>query len=288
MSRSAAPCPGRDEGGYALIAAVASIAVFAAVALGILTATRISIATGSGEFARTRARLAADAGMQLAVHDLANGDETMLALLTGGERTLTFNGATLTIRLIDERGKVPINKIEEPTMTRLLTAVGLEGAQLEIARDSLIDWQDPDDERRSRGAEVDDYARDGIAPRNASLLTIGELGRVRGFTPQLIARLRPMVTVDPDAVPFDTRNAQPLAIEVMKDSGDDSVEAIDRERETEGQRTALTFIDRKTLVGRPVTVSVDADTAEHGHFHREMVVAISGRASRPFVVHSVE
>ena len=278
----------RSESGYALIAAVACIAIFAAVALAILSATRISIASGSGEMINARARLAADAGVEMALHGLTNGDEFYVALLGGGEKSVFFENVRLTIRLFDERGKIPTNRLEQATVARMLSMAGRAGPRLEVARASLMDWQDPDEEPQPDGAEAAFYAPDKISPRDSALMSIEELGKIRGFSPRLVASLRPMVTVDPDAIPFDSSYALPQAIAVMNEGGEGSPEEIQRQREADGQRTALGFLDRKSMIGRPITISVDADTADHGHFQRKIIIVITGRPVHPYVVHRVD
>lgn len=61
---------------------------------------------------------------------------------------------------------------------------------------SLLDWRDPDHVERTDGAERSWYHNAGRpGPRNAALRSVDELALVRGFEPSLIARLRPMITL---------------------------------------------------------------------------------------------
>lgn len=279
------PLERRSDGaqGYALVAAVACIAVFAAMALSIITVTRISVTAGSGELAAARAHLAADGGLQTALHSLALGEDAALALLGGGHLSLNVNGAQVVVRLADERGKIPLNFLDEVAVGRMLANAGLDETQVAIARDSLLDWLDDDDLARADGAEAPFYAARLIAPRNASLRTIDELAAIRGFTPQLVARLRSYVTVEANTIPFDRRYATPQALAVMADRNN-SPETSVREPESSGQRTALDFIDKKALVGRPITITADAATADGGRAHRDLVVVMTGRATYPWVI----
>lgn len=272
------------ERGYALVAAVASITVFAAMALAIITATRASIAAGGGEYAAARAGLAAESAIETTLHALALGDETTLGLLGGGQLPMDVDGAQVIVRLADERGKVPLNHLEDAQVERLLAGAGLDGAQLAVARDSLLDWLDEDDLARPDGAEQPYYAGRGLAARNGNVLTIDELGAVRGFTPQVVARLRAYVTAEPDTVPFDSRFAAPEAVAVMDTAGASSVTAIDRQREAEGQRTAFQPTDRKDLLGKPITISADAATPDGGRAHREVVVVLGASAAHPWFI----
>lgn len=276
-----APAASRKAGeqGYALIAAVACIALFAAIALAIATATRIEITSGAAEIARARATAAADAGIAIGLHGLISRDSDTLAQLDGRSRTIDLAGARITLRIEDERGKIPLNHIDEPAVTRMLRLVGLEDARLAIARDSLLRWIG------AGGAPTaDGYAPAGIKPRGGALLSIDELARIRGFSPDIVARLRPIVTVQPDAIPFDPTHAQPLAIAAMSESGADTPEVIERQRESAGDRVVLAFDDGKALVGRPFTVAVDAEAPGNGHAHREAVVVVTGSSAHPYVI----
>jgi general secretion pathway protein K len=272
-----------EERGYALIAAVASIAVFASIALAVISATRIDIAKGHGEISSVRARLAAEAGMAIAVHGLMNRETATLALLDGRTQELEFSGARLAITMMDERSKVALNFIDAPVIERMLNEAGLDTAQMEIARDSLLDWQDADDETLRNGAEAPFYAKRGITPRNGFLQSIDELGMIRGFTPQIVDSLRPFVTVEPDAVPFSPRYAGAKALAAIGDS-QGAVTEIERTRESAGQRTAIAFVETINWIGRPITISVEATTPDHGRYHMSAIVEVTGKPAHPYVI----
>jgi len=229
---------------------------------------------------------AADAGVAIALQGLAAGDDATLALLGGRSRQLEFAGAHLTIRVTDERGKIPINHIEDDTATQMLEQAGLSGDELAIARDSLLDWIDDDDLPRANGAEAAWYAPQGIAPRNGALASIDELARIRGFTPGLVNRLRPYVTTDGDAQPFDPTHAVPQALAAMTPGGADTPMVIERQRELAGQQEALAMSQPNAMFGHPLTIAVDADSADGGHAHRETTIVLTGRAEQPYRIHS--
>jgi len=274
-----------SERGYALVTAVVAMAVCALAALAIAEASRVSVVAGQGEFARARAEAAADAGFAITLHHLAALDETALQAIDGRPRTIELDEAQITVRMIDERGKIAINHIEDDTVTRMLEQAGLDGDALANARDGLLDWIDDDDQPRAHGAEAADYARAGIAPRNGSLMSIDELARVRGFSPALVNRLRDHVTVDPDAQPFDPTHAQPSALAAIKSDAEAATQVIEREREAAGEQVAPAGGDSKDLLHRPVTIVVDA-TAGSGHVHHETVVELTGKPEHPWDVHA--
>jgi general secretion pathway protein K len=273
------------ERGYALVAAVVAMAVCALAALAIAESGRVAVIGGEGEWARARAEAAADAGFAITLHHLAALDDSALQAIDGLPRTINLDGATITVRVIDERGKIAINRAEDDTIARMLEQAGLDGDRLAQARDSLLDWIDDDDQPRAHGAETPDYARTGIAPRNSSLLSIDELARVRGFSPALVDRLRPYVTVDADALPFDPKHAQPRALAAMTANADLSPDVIERTREQEGEQVALAGGDPRDLLHRPVTIAVDAQVPG-GHAHHDTVVILTGKPDHPWDIHA--
>jgi type II secretory pathway component PulK len=270
------------ERGYALVAALAAMALFAALSLSLIQTARIGLARAGGLAARAQASAAADAGLALALHDLVDDDLRRQGLRDGRALQIDFHDAHITIRLADERGKVPINALDETLLTRFLERQGLAGRDLAVARDSLLDWLDDDDEARADGAEAPAYAAAGIAPRNGPLWSAAELARVLGFGPMLAARLAPFITTDPDARTFDAAHADPRALAALDENGG-AVTAVIRSRELTGNQTALAPGDSGGLSGRPFTVIIDADVPG-GHAHREAVVERIGSSAHPWRV----
>jgi len=272
----------RGERGYALVAAVASIAAFALMALLLQTSSAGTIQIARAELVNARAQAAAEAGIALAISHLLSTDPAGRWDFDDRTRRLTFDGAAVAIRIEDEHGKVPINLAEPDQLRRLLEGVGLDGRALDVAVDSLIDWRDADEDPQPAGAEYPSYRSRGIAPRNGPLLSIDELGEVRGFSPALIERLRPLVTVHFGTGPFEPRHALPLAITAMLgDAG--AADAIDRERELEGQRTAIST-DSPPPVGLPITIIADATLPGGGHARRSALIELTGAPVRPYVI----
>ncbi len=274
----------RGEAGYALVAAVVAILFFATVALGVLSFTQRALVTGGAEIDAARAAAAADAGMAIALRGLlADGPESAFPI-DGTPRQFRFDGATLLIEVSDERGKVPLNLLEEQQLTLLLESAGLSGEPLAVARDSFLDWIDDDDEPRPNGAERDYYRGQGLVPRNAGFLTLGELGRVRGFSPATVQKIASVATADFGNGSFDARTAKPAAIAIMYPGGDAAIDEILRAREAQHQVTALDFTNRPSRIARPMTIAVRASYPTGAVTTRRCVVELTGAARRPFVV----
>ena len=283
----------RGEAGYALVAAVASIGVFASLALAVVAATHGSIEDASAELAQLRASAAADAGMAMALHGMLSGRTGAATGATwspdGVARSLRFGDTRLRIRIEDERGKVPVSGLDELHATRLLEQAGLSGDRLLIARDSLLDWTDDDDTPRPFGAEAEYYRVAGLRPPNGTVASIDELRVVRGFDPAVIATIKPISTTYVSvATAFDGRFAYPRALAVMDEAGAQGVASINRVRDLAGQRTAIAFADPVNLLGRPFTIVVEAVLPDGARTQRRMVVEMTGSPAQPYVVRAFQ
>ncbi len=275
------------ERGYAMVAAVAGIALFASLALVLVTGTRGGVVMVGAECDRAEANAAVDAGLAMALSGLVDGGPVGAWPIDGRVRSETFGRAKLLIRIEDERGKLPINLLEEIQIGRMLERAGLRGERLSNAADSLNDWLDDDDQLRPAGAERDWYASRGIVPRNGPLVSLEELAAIRGFDPALVERLRPIVTLNWGGGPFEARHASLDSIAVMSEDGEDPVAQIERAREMAGQVTALSFNVEGGLAGRPLTVTVHANLPGGAHAVRRTLVELTGSSVRPYVLREV-
>lgn len=275
--------PGDGEEGYALIAAIATIAVFATIALAILGSMQSSIVQANAEIERAHADAAAEAGVQLALQGLLTDNRAFRWSIDGRTRQATFGDARLSIRIEDQRGKIPLAALDEDQTRRLFEALSVSGARLPIVTDSFLDWFDDDDDVRPDGAELEYYAAKGIHPRNGVPLSIDELAVVRGFDTALVEKLRTIATLHFGSGSFEDRHADPIAIGVMTEGGENSPEAIDRAREQAGQRAAIELGEDIDLAGRPIGIVVDAYTPGGGHARHRQIVELTGSATRPYV-----
>ena len=281
------PAP-RHEEGYALVAAVASIALFGLLASTVLATTSRAFVSGSAHIDQAAAAAAAESGIAIALDGLVADDLIDNWSIGGRPRTLQVDGARVTVAIEDERGKVPLNLIEDKQVEDLIELLGYVGERGRVMRDSLLDWRDDDDEPRAYGAEAGFYRSRGIRPRNGSLVTIEELAQVRGFDAEAVAKLKRVASVDFGSGSFDTRYAQPLAIAVMYGGGEMSPEAIQRAREQAGQVTAFEFITARELVARPITIVAEARMPDGATARRACVVELTGADRRRYVIRSCE
>lgn len=127
--------------------------------------------------------------------------------LDDGVLTLTlFDGSNCfnlnSLVSLDEGGGTTSNAAAQVQLARLLDLVGVRSDSAAGLVAALTDWIDPDSIPAPGGGEDEVYggpdARYRVA--NAPLVDLAELSRVRGFTPDAVAKLRPFVCVRPTSM----------------------------------------------------------------------------------------
>jgi general secretion pathway protein K len=250
---------GRRERGYAMIAAIVGVAAFGFIAFALLAQNRGVLAEVRGEAEQAKLAAACNAGLYAAIAGLATTDATQRWGIDGRPRVMPFGDTTLTITVEDERGKIPLNGIIEEEVHDLFAAVGVAGTQLDALTDSFEDWADSDNSARPAGAEAQAYASLGYKPRNAGFRTLGELRMLKGMTNDIFTRIAPATTVFfGESGGFSESTSQPLALEVLGETAANSPEVIERERELAGQVPIPQTLAKVSLIGRTLTVRVEA------------------------------
>ncbi|MFM9851996.1 MAG: general secretion pathway protein GspK [Sphingomonadaceae bacterium] len=282
--------PRKGEEGYALIVAIMSMILFALMALTMINATRGTVIMASAELDRARLSAAADAGLALAIQGLSSRDPALRWSIAGQPRRIAFDDMVLTIVIEDERGKIALNDINKGQVEMMFAAFGLSGGAMEEAVDGFLDWRDEDGAPRLRGAERDVYEKRRIKARNGPLRSIGELALIAGVGPALAAKIAPIATVNPGSnAGFDPRFASPIAIKV---SADNEVDAASAElalgRAIRGETVAIDLSASPTLVGRPLTVRVEAARGARAKLRRQTIIELTGARLKPYIVRARE
>lgn len=130
-------------------------------------------------------------------------------------------GGMVEARIVDQQGLFNLNNllrhgsVDSAAVARYRTLLTLLRLPVELA-DSLTDWMDADIVKVSRfGAEDEEYLRQSPPGRaaNRALADVGELARIKGYTDEVVAGLRPFVSALPDrtAINVNTAPAEVLA-----------------------------------------------------------------------------
>uniref|UniRef100_B0T7N9 T2SS protein K first SAM-like domain-containing protein n=1 Tax=Caulobacter sp. (strain K31) TaxID=366602 RepID=B0T7N9_CAUSK len=283
---SAARTGRRGEDGFALVPALIGVLLFAYIAYAVLAAD-LGVQAGLDAQVRTaRLEAAADAALATAIHGLAAEDVARRWSLDGRPHRLEVAGVEAVAVVEDERGKIPLNRMDEESFRRLFEAAGARGARLDHLVNGATDW-------RTGGGRIAGgslaYAQKGVRARGGPFRTVGELMEIDGMSADLLARISPAVTLFfGETGGFVAGNAHPLALAVMTAQGADSPDAIARNRALAGQRTAVEVASAQSYVGRPLTIRVLVRDGRGGVFRRATVIEFTGRRADPVWVRAAE
>ncbi|HEX2091661.1 MAG TPA: hypothetical protein VHG28_04630 [Longimicrobiaceae bacterium] len=203
----------RSQRGFALVAALWLLVALSAAALHLSLRARDRRLAAANVAEETQARAAALSGLAHARalltrrleerEGLAGGSASPLSLdpWRDVERlfpdSLALPHASYRVVLRDAGAALNLNLATEEELLRLLLALGVDGGRADQIAQSVMDWRDPDDLHRGRGAERDFYERVSApaVPRNGPFADLSELAYVRGVTPEIHRRLRPHLTL---------------------------------------------------------------------------------------------
>lgn len=166
----------------------------------------------------TQARLAAEAGINLAVFSLRDPNEDSRMIPDGRSYFVDFNGIEVEIQATDERGKLNIGLADQETAVNMLTANGVDSMEAESLAAAIADWVDPDEIERLNGAEQTAYDSAGltVGPANRGFMMNEELLQVIGMSYDLYLKLEPGLSVyaggarpDPAYAPVESLVALP-------------------------------------------------------------------------------
>lgn len=214
------------QGGVAIIMVLLTVAFVVGLAASTLSVIDAGITRRIGAHDQLQAQLLAQAAVdrarQVLVEDLRLGNVDHLAerWATGPlPVSLPDEDSQLAVSIIDPSGRINLNNLihdgvddtrEIARLQRLMRSLGIDEATSWQLITALLDWLDADDTPRpGQGAEVAWYAAQTppVQPANGPLAGIGELAAVRGYTPELLARLSPFLSALPTTTPLNVNTA---------------------------------------------------------------------------------
>jgi general secretion pathway protein K len=210
----------------------------------------------------TRARLAAEAGMNFAILSLRDPDEATRWIPDGRPYQIRYNDALIEVIVTDERGKININAANEQTLIELFTGHGLGEEDAGYLAAAVHDWKDEDEMERVNGAEDDAYASAGleIGPGNRPFVLIEELLQVLGMPWELYRLMEPGLTVHNDSGRPDPAFAPQEALLALPDmTPEDALNFIEERHSQDGTGDIGVALPNGQLViarGRGLTYSI--------------------------------
>ncbi|MGA8277940.1 MAG: hypothetical protein WB784_07070 [Rhodanobacteraceae bacterium] len=148
-------------------------------------------------FDTTKARYAAEAGLNLAVYELRKTDPSQRWIGDGRPYRFMFDDVEVEVSLTDDSGKIDINTATPELLRGMFMAAGVDQDRAAALADAVQDWRDPDDEAQLNGAEEQQYKNAGLSygPANAPFNTVSELQQVYGMDYALYEKIAPAITI---------------------------------------------------------------------------------------------
>ena len=142
-----------------------------------------------------KARAIAEAGIWLALADLLQPEPERQWLADGTLYQLDFSEGQIRLRVQDEAGRIDLNSAHDILLRALLEKAAEPGEDVDYVFNAILDWRDPDNQRRNPGAEDSDYAHAGYDAKDAPFNSIEELRLVAGMTDDIFMSVYPALTL---------------------------------------------------------------------------------------------
>jgi len=252
----------RNERGAVLLLVLVVVALLSALltdwAFSTLVDLRLTETFRDSNRAYYLARGGVEVGRQLLWMDKNEYDTPTEMWGVGVPSYPVSDEATVSIAIVDEDGRFNLNRIvdnikenPDPDMRIRLSnlMMALDIANPDDLTYALIDWIDINDATSPGGAERAWYQgqQPSMAIKNDRLDTVDELLLVKGFTPEIVRKLTPFVTVAPvDKLNLNTVSPELLlAWDTNKNLSTNDIEPLLQWRETK----SITGINKTNALG---------------------------------------
>jgi len=256
-----------------LLTVLVIVAIATVLSVGMLRSQQQALLHAAGLFQQDQAWLytqgAEDMVRELLAEDLKEDRRSHREVDHPGEAwaqpfpPFPVEGGSIRARVSDLQARFNLNRLgnaQDAAAADIFRQLLRNLALPDTLAPALGDWIDADNEAQgSDGAEEDFYSR--LAPpyrvANHPLSDISELRLVKGFTPAIIARLRPHVCVLPAAAALNVNTASPVVLSALGASLSPSAAA-----EIVAQRPARGYASVDEFLGQPVFNGLESATKE--------------------------
>ncbi len=185
--------------GIALIAVLWLTVLLTVIASGFAYSMRGEALAARNTMSLAQARAAADGAVARVAFELSRPrSHPEVWTANGSVHSWKDDDIAIAASAVDESARIDLNAASEPLLRGLLQNIGgLDPDTAERVLGAILDWRDADDLRRPNGAEAADYLATArkYGPTNAPFESVGELQRVLGVTPALMARIADSLTI---------------------------------------------------------------------------------------------
>jgi general secretion pathway protein K len=200
--------------GFALVIVLWSLGLLALLGTELTSTSRaqLRLATAARDHAQTEA--AADGAIRQAVFILLGGKQP------GSSRQplrVRIGPAIVDISTEDESTKVNPNAVPAETLRALLVAVGVDQPRAALLAAEMADWRKRSQNSALGGMKLDQYLGHGLPYRSGDrpFTSVDEIALIPDMTPEILARLRPWLSVYQEGDMRDSDDASPIGSAIV-------------------------------------------------------------------------
>ena len=278
--------PASRQAGTALALVLWLVTLISIMAAGFSYAMRTETWLTIHAVDSAQARSLAEAGLWLAVADLLRPLSERRWPTDGTRAETTFGGAAISLRIQDEAGRIDLNEAGPKLLLGLLEAAAAADRDVTLLRNAILDWRDPDHERRVPGAEDADYLPAGYEAKDGPFNSIAELRRVAGMTDELYGKISRAVTIHSLRPGVNPAFAPRIVLEAVPGSDRARIDDYLAKRHKPGEVATITDEDHQYFnADRGRTFTIDS-TARAGRSTLTLsaVVELDRDVSPPYSV----
>jgi general secretion pathway protein K len=192
----------RGQRGFALLIVLWTLAFLSLIGAALVATSRQDTQRARNLVDGAAAEAAADGAVQQAIYALL--DPSARRWRPDGTAHLIRSGQNrIEVRIENENSKVNPNFAPVELLQAVMMELAVGSSTAARLAAAIADWRTQGEQPLPLGAKAPQYAAAGrdYAPPGASFESLDELGAVLGMTPELLARLKPHLTLYSEADP---------------------------------------------------------------------------------------
>jgi general secretion pathway protein K len=215
------PRPVSRDRGFALIVVLWTLVLIGFIIAHVTASGRTEIRIAGNLVANSAAQAAADGAIFEAIFNLSDPRPEQRWPIDGTPRQVAVGRSRVVVRLEDEASWINPSTASPALLEALLRVTGSDPDSARRIATAIGEWVGSATTPRPQEAIVAEYRAAGLdyGPPGAPIETLGELGRVLGMTPAVLAAMRPHLTLfgppEPTPVTTDPVVAAALALAAL-------------------------------------------------------------------------
>lgn len=286
----------RVRRGFALLVVIWGIGVITLLIVSFMTTARSRLQAAFNGAGATGAQLLADGALNLAILGLmseqtiatSTASPSRAAQHDGAPSYCSLAGATVSIAIEDEEGKVDLNGASDKLLEAMLTGFGVDRREAQTLARAIVDFREAPANSIGAGGPSPAYSDRPFGPKRAPFQTALELDQVAGFEPDLSRLLQPFVTVYSRTPNVDPSLAPPALFAALAGDKPDVVRAlVDRPDPRSVDRRDPRFPKEFAQPGAHAgAYLIHVDVAQpNGQFAvEEAIVRVGGAGVEPYAI----